>query len=495
MSAAPVGLALSPSIKDRVRVLAPKLSSEDLRNDPMSERLARDWGGRYMYVPGVDWHAWDGGRWRVADGAEMLEATLTWARTFVASLMDGGSQQVAAAARYLDAKPAENLLKAAAGKLRVPSSHLDSHPHLLNCANGVVDLTTGELRDADPSLLLTKTTGTTYVQGYEDGSWHKALAALDEPEQEFLRLWLGQALFGLPNARDEVLVCRGGGANGKTTLLGTCQGALGEFAINVPDKVLLGNGNEHSTELMPFWGARFALMEETPEGRRLNVNMVKKIAGTERMTARAVYRDNVSWNATHSLIITTNYDLTVDETDYGTWRRLQMLPFDKSFKASPDPGLKALLRVPDGPGRRAALAWMVSGAVVYYASGELPPPTTAMRQATEAWREKSDVLAGFIAERLDVQAGRCILATDLVAELQSHLKDRGHAPWGDRTITERLSGHRDLEGADVRKVRSRIDASKDTWLSRPSRCDNVKTPKQATIWTNLAWKLETEVWQ
>ena len=47
-------------------------------------------------------------------------------------------------------------------ELWVRPDELDSHPHLLNCSNGTVDLRTGELRPHDPADLLAMICPTPY---------------------------------------------------------------------------------------------------------------------------------------------------------------------------------------------------------------------------------------------------------------------------------------------------------------------------------------------
>ena len=54
------------------------------------------------------------------------------------------------------------------------------------------------------------------------------------------------------------------------------------------------------------------------------------------MTARLIRHDNVTWEATHSLFLTTNYLPRIDETDHGTWRRLAMVRFPYRFGAAVD---------------------------------------------------------------------------------------------------------------------------------------------------------------
>ena len=68
-------------------------------------------------------------------------------------------------------------------------------------------------------------------------------------------------------------------------------------------------------------------MEEFPELGHLNVKRLKDLHGTGRITARYIGKDSVSWQATHTMFVTTNYLPRVDESDHGTWRRLALVDF------------------------------------------------------------------------------------------------------------------------------------------------------------------------
>jgi len=176
---------------------------------------------------------------------------------------------------------------------------------------------------------------------------------------------------------------------------------FGEHATIVPDRVLLSNPGDHPTELMTLRGARLALLEETPEARHLNVKRLKDVLGTPQMTARLIRRDSVTWTATHSLFVSTNYRPRVEETDHGTWRRLALVTFPHTYRK---PGVK--LRGPNdlrgdptlrerlkdgGDGRHGAvLAWLVTGARRWYENGQvMPVPPATVADDTRGWRHDS----------------------------------------------------------------------------------------------------------
>jgi putative DNA primase/helicase len=353
-----------------------------------------------------------------------------------------------------------------------------------------VNLRTGTLGPSDPALLFTKVAGCDYEPGATSDDWDKALDALEDDDREHLRIRLGQAATGHPTPSDDVLIARGGGANGKTTLLGTVFRAIGEYAVLVSDKALMGNTRDHPTELMPFRGARLALLEETPEARRLEVARLKRLVGTETMTARLIAANPVSWEPTHTLIITTNYDPLVEETDHGTWRRLKMLRFSKTYTgANLDTNLRPRLRRRNSPGQKAALAWVIEGAVRYYTAGEeIPDPTPNMAAETARWRGVSDPVASFIAEHLaidtDMASKHAVLSTDVLTQFNYWLEERGHRPWSETLLVQRLDGHEAFSMGGVERRRMRTASLS---ISRPRNAALGSAPAQAWVWLGLVW--------
>jgi phage/plasmid-associated DNA primase len=173
---------------------------------------------------------------------------------------------------------------------------------------------------------MTKITQGSYIPGLRHPDWDQALQAIREDAREWLQTRVGQAITGHPTPDGRVLVLQGGGENGKSTL--STDGfvvALGDYASIASAKFL--TSGEHSTERADLRGQRVFVAEETSEGRCLDVTAIKQIQDVGLIKARLLYRDNMTFAASHSLFITTNYELIVSETDHGTWRRLCKLAF------------------------------------------------------------------------------------------------------------------------------------------------------------------------
>src|SRR5262249_5571122 len=144
--------------------------------------------------------------------------------------------------------------------------------------------------------------------------WKTALEAVPADVLGWYQIRLGQAVTGHTPPDDVMLVQQGGGENGKTTVMGAIEKVLGDYFLAVPHRALLADNRAHPTELTEFRGARLAVLEETPEERHLNVTRLKMLVGTPTMTARKVAQDTIRWDASHTLVVNTNYRPGVDET-------------------------------------------------------------------------------------------------------------------------------------------------------------------------------------
>ncbi|MGX1694073.1 phage/plasmid primase, P4 family [Microbacterium keratanolyticum] len=442
--------APAPAVRPRSAAAPDALEPDEMLLDGRrAEVIASDLRGRVLYVDGHSPYVWDGVRWQMRDAAYVLELVREWHLERVTNVRTAELATFMSASRI---RASEVLIR---GQLAVRADQLDAHPHLLNVRNGVLDLRTGDLSPHDPELRLTHVTAARYLPGARHADWDAALTALPGDVGEWLQVRLGQGLTGHPTPDDRLLVLHGGGKNGKSVMLTAINSAVGDgFSRVVPHKVLLGSPSDHTTELTTLQGARLAWLEELPEGNRLDVVRLKSVLGTEWITARRMRQDNSTFPTTHSLYVTTNYRPSISETDHGTWRRLALVEFPFTFvtgRQVPDPSRRELVGDPGLRGRlkagragraEAVLAWLVEGAMRFYAAGEeFPPLPLEVEAATTDWRASADSVHGFIVENVIFDEAGFASSQDLYRRFSAWLGDRGHAKWSETLFAERLARH------------------------------------------------------
>ena len=417
--------------------------------------------GRFRWARGIGWMEWTGKIWSGASDATVLEAIRLWALEQFNLVLDEQRRdanrdlrtQIDGWRGVLSTSKLSNLMKLARGPLECSASDFDADPDLLNCPNGIVDLRTGVLTPHDPDALMTKLAGADYVKDARHPDWDKALLALPEDVRDWYQIRVGQAITGHMTPDDLILILQGGGANGKSTVYDPLALAVGKYHVQVSDRVILGAASDnHPTEIMDLMGARYAVLEETPEARRLDTNRAKKLAGTREITGRRIRQDPVTFDATHSLFINSNYKPLVDETDHGTWRRLALLTWPYTFRRHEselrgpgdrlgDPTLR--LRLKENPqALEAALAWAAAGARRWYEMDRIMPPVPErVEQDTLAWRKESDPVLSFAGECLEFDLDACIAGSELRSVFNEWIKEKGAREWGDKTFLARFQGH------------------------------------------------------
>lgn len=477
-----------------------ELIEGELTDADLAEQVEQELADRFAVVRGVGVMRYDGRVWRESDEAALVEATRRILRRIRAdetrSAILRGDRRREQEAKALEQRTRiVAVARLAAGILAERDPRLDAHPDLLNTPSGVVDLRTGELQPHDPALMLSKMTAAPYDPNADRSTWLRALEAVPPKVADWLQVRFGQAATGYMTSDDAMPVLMGAGHNGKTTMLNAAREALGDYAVTVPKRLLLSSPGDHPTELTTLMGARLAVLEELPEGRNLNVERLKDVLGTPVVTARRMRQDNVSWRATHSLMLSTNYLPIVAETDHGTWRRLALVVFPYRFvdaaeskrSASPndrlrDDSIRTALSSPDA----GVLAWIVEGARRWYEAGEkMPAAPKAVRQATDAWRNDADPVMGYVTERLETGVdGSAVTCADLAADFNAWLEARGHKAWSLQTINARFAGHESMRDAARRKVKfGRVTASRPQSAFRP-------LPPVTMAWLGLQYRDE-----
>lgn len=465
--------------------------------------------GRYRWSRGLGWMQWTGKVWEEASDATVTEAVRQWVLEQFQLVLDEQRRDASRDLRTqidgwrgaLSKAKIGNLVGLSRGVLECAATDFDADPDLLNCPNGTVDLRTGVLTPHDPDTLMTKMAGADFIKDAEHPDWTKALQALPPDVVEWFQLRLGQAATGYMTPDDLIVICQGGGANGKSTVADAVSIVLGRrhgYHVLVSDRVILGSASDnHPTEIMDFRGARYAVLEETPEARRLDTNRVKKLAGTAEITGRRIRQDPVTFEATHSLFINTNYKPLVEETDHGTWRRLALLRWPYTFRKPGervqgendrigDPTLRERIKQ-DPQALEAALAWVAEGARRWYEMGKIMPPIPERVEAdTLVWRKESDPVLAFIGEHLKADLDACIQGAELRSVFNTWVTKKGGREWGDKTFLARFAGHDWMarHSVEYKLIKNPKRLSTPTGIS----------PHKGVIrgWLGIAWSGESD---
>jgi putative DNA primase/helicase len=409
--------------------------------------LAHLYRGRLAYDHGEKaWYLWAGHSWRKDKAglvkrlvaAQIAAQYLYLAAEVTKDAEKAGGDDRAAASRKLADKlmerarnlrklnRAQNVINFATSLLGITGEEWDSRPTLLAVKNGVVDLTTGDLRAGDPDDYL-RTAAPTDWRGLHApcARWQTFLAEILEPIDDqdagtraeqtqqivrFLQRLLGYGISG--HSTEHVLpIFWGVGRNGKDTLLETLSHVLGSVAGPASTDVLLARADRSGAAqpyLYDLWGKRLVWASETNEGARLNAGQVKLVTGGGRIKTRPLWGNLVEFAPTHLLILITNAKPHAASDDYALWKRILLVAFQQRFVDNPDAS-KGEKQRDAGLGEQLAaeasgiLAWLIRGYLAWQTKGLSPPE--AVQLATKRYQEEEDTLALFIAERCNPDPG------------------------------------------------------------------------------------------
>jgi putative DNA primase/helicase len=444
----PWGKAPDPAVDADLEATWQETSVDPLPSEPWTElghahRLVHVYGDQLRYVTSWGkWLVWDGRRWAL-DGSGQVAR---WAKTIARRLTtDAGAHPDRDERRKLrnlaargessaGIKGAITLASTEEG-IAVDADQLDAHPQLLNCANGVVDLATGELGPHDPRLLLTKISGARYDPTAAGPEFTKFLERIqpDPAMRRFLARLLGHALEG--RVLEHVLpILYGAGANGKGTLVAVVLVALGDYGDAAePDLLTARHFDAHPTGVADLFGLRLAVLHESDQGRHLAEGTVKRLTGGDRLKARRMRENFWSFDPSHTFALLTNHKPLITGTDEGIWRRLQLVPFDVVIP----PGERD-----EHLGDRLALeadhvlAWLIAGHRDWRRDGlDEPDPVKA---ATAEYRAESDQLRRFLDQRCLIGPHFHTRSSELYAEWRTWCNDEGENPGTQKAFTTAL---------------------------------------------------------
>ncbi len=393
--------------------IAPAFSDEDL-----ALRFAANHADDLRYVAAWGkWLSWTGKHWRFDDTLAAFDKVRATCREAAAACNKPKIAGILASAKTVAA--VERLAKADR-RLAATVDQWDADPWLLNTPDGVIDLKTGRLGPHLPSSYMTKITAV----GPGDVGCPRFLAFLhtiangDAELISYLQRVFGYALTG--DTREHALFFgHGNGANGKSVLLSTVAGILGDYHRTAPiETFTASSGDRHPTDLAMLRGARLVTATETEEGRRWAESRIKQLTGGDVVSARFMRQDFFEYLPAFKLFIAGNHKPSLRSVDEAIRRRFHLIPFTVTIPPEErDSELTAKLKAEWA----GVLAWMVKGCLEWHAGGLRPPQT--VREATAAYLEAEDAVAAWIEEKCQRDRNAWESSSDLF---------RSWSEWADR---------------------------------------------------------------
>ncbi|MCI0371377.1 MAG: phage/plasmid primase, P4 family, partial [candidate division NC10 bacterium] len=384
------------------------------------------------------WFHYDGRRWRLdPEGLTARDAMrATAARMFEEATKTGDQAMLKWGRDSAMARGVANSLFLAQSILSVDVGDFDADPDVLNVANGLLDLRTGELRPHRAEDMVTRVTAAAYRPGAQCPLWDAfLLEVLPDPEvRAFFRRLMGYALLGRQRAKAFAIVY-GEHDGGKTTALGACTVALGwekpgtagatstAYAVGTELKTFASGDGGNRPGLVKLMGARLVVVSEVKE-ELLESGTLKAWSGGDLIAATAKYAHPVNFLPDGLVVFVGNKRPMIDWEDLAMWERAHEVNFPLTIPEERRVKDYHLRFDPD-----AVLAWMVAGCLEFLATERLAPPD-ACRAARLEHREGQDPLREFWAERVEVDpvGAGWVTSEELFAEYRVWAEDFGVAP-------------------------------------------------------------------
>lgn len=375
--------------------------------------------GTLCHHSGYGWLAWDAKRWSISEkrafaAIQQLGGCYRALAQTQATSDEEQKQYYTFARRLEGTNTSKGVLFQArtVSGLNADDTTFDADPWLFNCLNGTLNLRTGELKKHAHTDRITKLCPTNYHKNATAPRFMAFMSEVFQGDDEIIR-WLqwytGYSLTGCTTAQIFAIL-HGAGANGKSTLINALVNAVGDDYSHAlaPDALMRTGGQQPSDRIAALRGVRFVTAQESAEGARLDEALIKQLTGGDKMRARYLYQNEFEFCPVLKLWLSTNHKPTVRDQTVSMWRRIRLVPFERTFQAH-----ERNAALPDILSSEAAgiLAWAVAG-VLEHGAQEPFVPKRMERSQTE-YQSEEDPVGAFIDDVCLVGERYTVLKHDL----------------------------------------------------------------------------------
>lgn len=253
----------------------------------------------------------------------------------------------------------------------------------------------------------------------------------------------------------------GPGSNGKTTLLELVAGLIPEATVRADPHTFCDTRSDRiPNDLARCRDARLILVPEPPRDLPLNMDLLHRFSGGDKVSARFLHREYFEFYPQGKIVYYGSEKVRIRDQSIATWRRFR---FRKCVARFPAPGEEgnvagyhSLLLREEG---NAILHWFV-GAARLFAEKGLAAPEAVVR-STEDFKAESDWLKEFTEDCIVEGPGLYVSRRDLLHALY------GWASKNDETGLLSMTGKRLVPDLEKRGwVRSSGNANERGWKDR-----------------------------
>ncbi|MBL0226256.1 MAG: hypothetical protein IPQ16_12040 [Geobacteraceae bacterium] len=341
-----------------------------------ARRFAHQHNGyvQYDHAEG-SWYIWNQKYW----APDTQNQIMTLAATTVKSIteeaahikdLDEKGELINWASSSLSHAKMNKMLKLAETMMAIKHEEFDSNKWLLNVKNGTLDLKTGNLLPHDKSNLITKICNAAFNPDAEYQQWLRFLNRIFDKNADmvkFIQKMVGYCLTGEVSEKCFFILLGEHGNNGKTVLINVLMRLFNDFGMQTPiDTLLSRKPGAQSNDLVRLKGARFVSSAEANKKYYFDEALVKRLTGNDPITARALYKEHITFYPECKILIATNSVPRFDKNDTAFNNRVKMINFNISIpEAEQDKNLSEKLYAElDG-----ILIWAVKGCMLWQQEG------------------------------------------------------------------------------------------------------------------------------
>ena len=223
---------------------------------------------------------------------------------------------------------------------------LDSNINLIGFENGIYDLEQSTFRDGRPDDYITLSTKNDYYKWNDKNPFNVHIFKFFDqvlPNKAVRNYFLNALCTCLSGTTKEekLYIMTGSGSNGKSLTMDLMYLALGDYYMSCPITIITrkrGSSNETSPEKVRMKGRRCGVFQESDDGEKMNVGVMKEFTGGDKVLVRDLFKGSaemIEFKPQMKYFLTCNQLPAVPSNDDGTWRRLRVIQFGSKFTDNP----------------------------------------------------------------------------------------------------------------------------------------------------------------